>query len=144
MIQRLLHAALDYNYLKYDRHFEYHEYKQSPVGFHWQRLKRLVEIFHQFSVTQEKEVTIFNGDLPKSKGLIKTLLHYWNNLKSRIEENQQLVAPRHKIKLNTWLTAKEVPKIITAAREFVQVDAVPFTKQVQSLYSMELNRWTKH
>lgn len=39
-ILRIFHGSLDYNYLKYDRHLEYHQYKESPVGYHWQRLKK--------------------------------------------------------------------------------------------------------
>ena len=41
VIQRISHALLDYNYLKYDRHLEYHDYKESPVGYYWQKLKKL-------------------------------------------------------------------------------------------------------
>jgi len=41
VVQRIFHAAYDYNYQKYDRHLEYHDYKESPVGYYWQKLKRL-------------------------------------------------------------------------------------------------------
>lgn len=41
VIQRIFHAVLDYNHLKYDRHLEYHDYEKSPVGYYWKKLKRL-------------------------------------------------------------------------------------------------------
>jgi hypothetical protein len=41
VIQRIFHAVLDHSHLKYDRHLEYHDYESSPVGYHWQRLKKL-------------------------------------------------------------------------------------------------------
>lgn len=40
-ILKIFHGSLDNNYLKYDRHLEYHEHERSPVGYHWQRFKNL-------------------------------------------------------------------------------------------------------
>ncbi len=39
-ILHLLHACLDYCYLKYDRHLEYHDYLESPVGYWFGELRR--------------------------------------------------------------------------------------------------------
>lgn len=33
----LFHGCFDYCYLKYDRHLEYHDYPESPVGYYWRR-----------------------------------------------------------------------------------------------------------
>lgn len=42
-ILRIFHSCLDYNHLKHDRHLEYHEYKDSPVGYYWWKFRELVE-----------------------------------------------------------------------------------------------------
>ncbi len=47
----LFHACGDYNYYKYDRHFEYHEYEESPVGYYHRRLKAFC-----FTAAQRKDV----------------------------------------------------------------------------------------
>lgn len=198
VIQRVFHAALDYNYLKYDRHLEYHDYKESPVGYQWQRLRkicvqaarnakienteefaykkmlelisgkdisrgamkfmkenlhdkqllkkltRLLRIFKQFLLTQEKEAKIFYGGLPpKHRGVIETQVHYWNYLKFLIQKSPEFVKPPYKEKVRKWIDSKEVPEIIVAARALVQQDANPFILQVQVLYREELNRWVK-
>lgn len=198
-IQRVFHAALDYSYLKYDRHLEYHDYEESPVGHHWKRFRALsvlasknarvsnpeefgykkilevlsgygltnsslknkkiaqkarqfivkslkdkrlaqefsslVKIFEQFSTTQEKEIKIVG------EKLVPTILYYWSFLKVLIRNNPQFTKSEYKNKVNKWLQAEEVPPIITAARELVQVDAKPFTSGVQILYKEELQRW---
>ncbi|MFQ6119047.1 MAG: hypothetical protein ACE5KE_04060 [Methanosarcinales archaeon] len=41
-ILRIFHGCLDYNVLKYDRHLEYHEYEESPVGHIFKRLKEIL------------------------------------------------------------------------------------------------------
>jgi CRISPR/Cas system CSM-associated protein Csm2 small subunit len=42
-ILRIFHSCLDYNHLKHDRHLEYHEYEESPVGYYWSEFRKLVE-----------------------------------------------------------------------------------------------------
>lgn len=42
-ILRIFHGCLDYNHLKHDRHLEYHEYKESPVGYYWWKFRKLIE-----------------------------------------------------------------------------------------------------
>lgn len=65
---RLFHASIETLYLKYDRHFEYHDYKQSPVGFHWFRLKELclsaaknATIPNPKTWAEEKILQLFSG-----------------------------------------------------------------------------------
>lgn len=41
VIQRIIHAVWDYNHMKYDRHLEYHDFEESPVGYYWKKLKKL-------------------------------------------------------------------------------------------------------
>lgn len=43
-ILHIFQSAMDYLYYKYDRHLEYHEYKDSPVGYYWIRLRQLCKI----------------------------------------------------------------------------------------------------
>jgi hypothetical protein len=38
----IFHGCLDNNYLKYDRHLEYLNYGISPVGYWWERFRKLV------------------------------------------------------------------------------------------------------
>lgn len=40
-VLRIFHGCLDNNYLKYDRHLEYHEFEKSPVGYYWKKLKNI-------------------------------------------------------------------------------------------------------
>lgn len=40
-VLRVFHGCLDNNYLKYDRHLEYHEYEISPVGYYWNLYEKM-------------------------------------------------------------------------------------------------------
>ena len=40
-VLRIYYASFDYNFYKYDRHLEFHDYEESPVGHYYLRLKEL-------------------------------------------------------------------------------------------------------
>jgi hypothetical protein len=53
---RIFHACIESTHLKYDRHMEYHEYKESPVGFYWNRLKELCLLAAEKAKASDKEM----------------------------------------------------------------------------------------
>jgi len=42
-INHIFISCLHYNYLKFDRHLEYHDYPESPVGYYWKKFDTLCE-----------------------------------------------------------------------------------------------------
>jgi hypothetical protein len=53
-ILKVFHGCLDHNYLKYDRHLEYHEYEESPVGYYWKKLQKLCKKASQKANIKDK------------------------------------------------------------------------------------------
>jgi hypothetical protein len=43
-ILRIYYASFDYNFYKYDRHLEFHDYEESPVGYYYLNLKKLCKL----------------------------------------------------------------------------------------------------
>lgn len=48
-------SAMDSHYYKYDRHLEYHEHKESPVGFHWLRIKEFCKAAGRLAGMEDAE-----------------------------------------------------------------------------------------
>lgn len=71
-ILRIYYDSFDYQIYKYDRHFEFHQYAQSPVGFIWQSLDKLIKNSLKKAGKTEEEVQKLFFDLisfPKGESL---------------------------------------------------------------------------
>ena len=110
-----------------------------------QELNSLVEVFRQFSLTQEKEGMItYYGLPPRNLGMIEAGFHYFGYLKNLIEDNPGLIKLEYRNKIKKWLKHEDFPLVIIGARDFVQIDAEPFIEEIQNLYKEELQRWMPH
>lgn len=97
-IIRIFHACIESTHLKYDRHMEYHQYKKSPVGFYWNRLRELcllaarnAKVPDEEMWAKEKMLQIISGygiikKSARSKRLAKEAL---NEVRSNLKEKQR-------------------------------------------------------
>lgn len=75
-INHIFISCLHFNYLKFDRHLEYHDYSESPVGHYWQKFSALClkaalkcpkEAREQWA--RERMLQILGGRIRMSKAL---------------------------------------------------------------------------
>lgn len=92
-VLRIFQSAMDYHYYRFDRHFDYHDYLGSPVGYHWSRLARLTGTAAKRLGWNESEftsheialgyLTTFGKELPASTVYLETAQRFADDFLSR-------------------------------------------------------------